>query len=334
MNVEIDGELDESSAADLFLKAMQVDDEDPSKKKASDDEQADPPADPKPDQDADDTEETPDDEGDEDEGKGDEKPTSKKYVDENDTYIKVKVGEEEHEVPVKDLRRLFGQEAALTRKSQAVAEAQKKADAETAKALASLDVLLKRAQERSKPYRELDFMKVAKELDDDSIQTLRRQAQSAFEDEQFLQNELGNFMQTIQQQQFQQRQSTARETIKTLSDQASPYYVEGWNQQTYDDLRKFAISEGVDANIVNNVIEAPVIKMMHMAMLYRKGQSKVITQKTNKAPKKIIKSSSSPITSKSPASAMKKKADAKLKQTGSQDAAVDAFLARMAVEED
>src|SRR5271166_5311278 len=50
-----------------------------------------------------------------------EKPKSKKYADDSDTYVKVKVGEEEHEVAVKDLKRLWGQEASLTKKSQEVA---------------------------------------------------------------------------------------------------------------------------------------------------------------------------------------------------------------------
>src|SRR5574337_877989 len=44
----------------------------------------------------------------------------------DDVIVKIKVGDKEHEVPVKDLKRLYGQEASLTRKSQEVA-AQRKA---------------------------------------------------------------------------------------------------------------------------------------------------------------------------------------------------------------
>lgn len=326
-DVEIDVSKLSDSAEDAFLKNF-ISDEDPSKKKVSEQKEDDTTTD------ADETEtseETPEDK--EDESKGDDAKTKKKYLEDEETYIKVKVGEEEHEVPVKDLRRLFGQEAALTKKSQAVAAAQQKADNETAKALASLDVLLKRAQQRSQPFRELDFMKVAKELDDESLKVLRNEAQRAFEEETFLQNELGNFMQAVQQQQQQTRTATAKETIKSLSDQASPHYIEGWSQKTYDDLRAFAINEGVDAGLVNNVIEAPIIKLMHMAMQFKKGQSKVVTTKTKKAPTKIVKTSNSPVAVKSDAN-LKKKADAKLARTGKQDDAVDAFLARMAVEED
>lgn len=328
-DVEINtGDLGDD-ATDAFLKSFIAPDPDkPASEEGEKDTKPATPAEPKETEGSEpEAPETSEDEGEED------KPTTKKYVEDDGIFVKVKVGEEEHEVPVKDLRRLFGQEAALTKKSQVVAEAQRKADQETAKALASLDVLLKRAQERSKPFRELDFLQAAKSLSDDDLKVLRTEAQRAFEEETFLQNELNGFMQTIQVQQHQARAATAQQTIKTLADQASPYYIEGWNQKTYDELRHFAIGEGLDANLVNNIIEAPALKLLHMAMQYKKGASKTVTQKTKKTPTKIVKTSQSPA-ARAPTSVTKKKeADARLRREGSQDAAVDAFLARMTAEE-
>lgn len=86
----------------------------------------------------------------------DSETEKKKYTDDDDTYTKIKVGDEEHEVSVKELKRLWGQEKALTQKSQEVAKQTKKAEEDTARALAALDVMVKRAQEASKPYREMN----------------------------------------------------------------------------------------------------------------------------------------------------------------------------------
>jgi hypothetical protein len=72
------------------------------------------------------TDEDAEEEGQEDDKSEDEDKPSKKYADDNDdTYVKVKVGDKEEEVKVNDLKRLYGQEASLTRKSQEVAEIRK-----------------------------------------------------------------------------------------------------------------------------------------------------------------------------------------------------------------
>jgi hypothetical protein len=77
----------------------------------------------------------------------DEEGAEKAFADDG-AYVKLKVDGEEKEVPVKDLTRLYGQEAALTRKSQEVAEQRKQAEAESQKHVSALQVLLTRAQEK------------------------------------------------------------------------------------------------------------------------------------------------------------------------------------------
>src|SRR6266403_5098092 len=67
--------------------------------------------------------ESPSEESEDEEGEGEE--TEKKYADGDDTYVKVKIGDEEHEVPVSQLKRLYGQETALTQRSQEVATQRK-----------------------------------------------------------------------------------------------------------------------------------------------------------------------------------------------------------------
>src|SRR5262249_30177638 len=136
-------------------------------------------------------------EGDEsDEGETEETKAEKKYADDEGTYVKVKVGEEEHEVAVKDLKRLFGQEASLTKKSQQVAEQTKAAELSQAKSLAALDVMVKRAQEAANPYRNIQWAALMKDpnIAGEDVQALQEAAKAAFENETFLTGQLDGFM--------------------------------------------------------------------------------------------------------------------------------------------
>lgn len=279
----------------------------------------------------------PEDAAEDEESDGEDKTEEKarKYVDVDDTtFIKVKVGDEEHELPLKDLQRLAGQEAALTRKSQETAAARKKADEDTATAVTALDVLLQRAQEKLKPYTELDFFALSRrdDISDAELAGLRQAAQVAYEEVQFLSQERDRFVQAFQKAQHENRVAASRECLKQLTTAPTekapnPNYIEGWSDQLYDDIRGFAISQGLSPEIVNSVTDAPAIKLMHMAMLYSRGAQKVQTKKVDKTPKKIIKSnkSSEPSTAKADTA---KNAMTKLRRTGSEEDAANVFLSR------
>ena len=132
--------------------------------------------------------ETSSEDAEETEGEAEEETKAKKYADDEGTYVKVKVGEEEHEVAVKDLKRLFGQEATLTKKSMEVAERTKAAEAAQAKSLAALDVMVKRAQEAANPYRNVNWAALMKDpnISAEDVGALQEAAKSAFENETFL----------------------------------------------------------------------------------------------------------------------------------------------------
>jgi hypothetical protein len=337
--------LDEDGAADQFLARFLVEEKDASKKKPS--EKGKPEAEEASDETADDEtenaetkdEETPSDEGD-DEGSEETEETeekAKKFVDLDDnTFVKIKVGDEELEVPLKDLTRVHGQEAALTRKSQEVADARKKADGEIAKSVATLDVMLKRAMERAAPFQQLDFLALTKDpnITAEDLSALRTQAQVAFDDVRFLEAELGNFMGHIQAQQKEERAKEAKACIAALStpgtdDKPNPHFIQGWNQKVYDDIRSFAVETGLNSDVVNALVDPAAFKLIHMAMQFKKGSSKVQTKVVNKTPKKIVKTSSSPVNTRPSNKAKADKAMATLRKERSVDAAGEAFLARM-----
>jgi len=282
------------------------------------------------------TDESPEDESEDNEAEeteeeasdDDEKPSKAKNED-DDVVVKIKVGDEEHEVPVKDLKRLYGQEAALTRKSQEVAAQRKQYEELGAKQTVALQTMLNRAMERAKPYEQIDFLTLAKDpnITGEELSALRSEAQKAFDDVRFYSQELDTVYQTAQQQRQQTLRQQAIEAHKVLNDPEKG--IKGWSQALYDEIRYFAIGNGIDANFVNEITDPAAIKLIHKAMLFDKGQKALEkTTKVIKTPKKILKSGSTETSNKAKPdkSAAAKEA---LARTGSGDAATELFFSRI-----
>lgn len=318
--------------ADAILKRWEVTGEDapkvPSKEEPEEDnEELDTDEESESDEDAaepsEDEEEETDEDQDEEESDEDEgEPKPKKVLDDN-TVVKVKVGEEELEVKVNDLKRLYGQEAALTKKSQAVSQKLKEAEDTGAAYVASLANLMQRAKQRAEPYAQVDWLVASKTLNEDELVALRTEAQKAYDDVNFFQQELDTFLQGVEQQRQQQTIAQAREAVEVLKRD-----IPNWSTQVYDEIRSFAIDNGMAPQVVNNLVDPSAIKMLHMAMLYNKG-AKAVTKKTNKTPKKLVKSTvSAETTQRSLRNGKDADAIGKLRRTGSIDDGANAFLAR------
>jgi hypothetical protein len=290
------------------------------------------------------SDESPEDEaeGDEDEAtdKDAEKDKSdkKSYVDSDETYVKVKVGDEEKEVSVKDLKRLYGQEASLTRKSQEVADQRKAVDTQLATNVAALNVMLEKAKAKAEPYQNIDWLAVAKNpnISAEEAAALRAEAKAVFDDVSFFEKDLGTLMTTINDKQKADTVAQAKTCIEALStpgtdEKPNPLHIEGWSDKVYDDLRSFARELGADPKAVNAMVDPVAFKVLHMAMQFKRGSSKVLTVKTDKSPKKIVKTSSSTPASRENSASVsaRNKAVTNLKKTGSEEDAVNAFLSGM-----
>lgn len=333
---DTDGSLDMNGAAEAFLSRFSDEgDDDANKKKPSSEEEDNSEEEQEQqttDNDDDSGESDNDSPDDEEDGEGseDDKQPKKEYVEKDDVFLKIKVGEEEHEVPVKDLKRLFGQEAALTKKSQEVAALRKRADEETAKAVLTLNTLLARAKQKADPYHKINWAVDTRNLTPEEVEALQNNARFAVEEERFLEQELAGVMQAVQVAQNNERVAEAQATLKAFADPADPNYIEGWDKKVYQDTINFAVSEGLDKGLAYNLTNASALRLLWMASQYKKGASKVQVQKKNKTPKRIVKSSDSPVERKSESQTKQQKAMKNLKATGSLDAAADAFLSRMA----
>ena len=97
----------------------------------------------------------------------------------DDTLVELQVDGETKQASLKDLKRLYGQEASLTRKSQETAAQRKEANEALERADASLQAMLTRAQERYQPYEEVDMLVASRQMNPDDFAALRAEAKAA-----------------------------------------------------------------------------------------------------------------------------------------------------------
>lgn len=265
------------------------------------------------------------------EGEGDEEADKRQYAEGDNLFVRIKVGDEQHEVSVKDLQRLYGQEASLTQRSQQLANQRKAVEANEASHLAASNAVLQYARQRWQPYAQIDFLALSRDerISTEQFQALRAEAEDRWNELQFLENQTGQFVQALQARQTETMQTAAKEAVKQITDEAGPHYIPDWSEKTYDSIRSYAINGGLNKDIVNSIVDPAAIKMLHKAMLYDQGASKVQTTKVGQKVTKVVKTSNR-MPSEQRRGQPNKKAEDRLRQTGSVDDAAAAFMGRFA----
>lgn len=342
-------ELDGSNlAADEFLRHLtKKDAEEPSEKEEEGDTASEPEEDEETDEN--DSEETPEDEESEEEQETEEEETeddneeedqeeteeatdkkAKKptVIESEDALVKIKVDGQEVTASIKDLKRLYGQEASLTRKSQEAAQIKQKAEESGQKYVAGLESLLERAKEQAAPYANINFLALTKDpnVSSEELAALSDAANKAFDNVRYLETELDGVIKTANEQRQQQLMVAAKEAIKVLTDPKTG--IPGWNEQLYNDIRRFAVDSGMNEQVVNEMVDPTAFKILHMAMQYQKGKTAVTkTKKVDKTPKRIIKGTPDETIKKSKTNP-KTEAFKRARDTGHVDDAAEAFLSR------
>lgn len=342
-------ETDVDGAANAFLSAWEEDGvslSDPEEKEANTKDEAataepegdeedvqtdDPDTDDADDEDGDEAEDeddsTDDDDTDddgEDEDQDDE--ASDPQVAQDDAVVEVTVDGETKNVTVSELKRLAGQEAAITQKSQQIAQKRKEVE-QTAKAQAAgLERLYEGAKERWSKYANQDMLVLSQQMKPEDFAAYRKEAQAAYQDFKFMEQELGTFVQEMDTQRQNALREKAREAIQVLSDPSEG--IPGWNAQVYDSIRDYAVQNGMESEIVNNLVDPAAIKLIHKAMMYDQTKAKAKTKKAKPKSAKRTMKSKTPMKPQDAKSQKVQKTSQRLKTSGSVDDAADAFLAR------
>lgn len=256
------------------------------------------------------------------EQEGEEKPQRQLASDDHD--VVVSVDGQNHRVAVKDLKRLFGQEASLTRKSQEIATLRSQTAEVAEKHATALNSMLERATERLKPYANVDWALAAARLSDEDYQQLKGAADTLRSDVEYYRTELNDTIGKARTEQTTQMKQAAEQCVATITNPESPSFIEGWNDEVYTNIRQHAISLGATPQVVDNVVDPVAIKIMHKAMLYDKAQKTAVKKLAN-APKNVNKT---PTNDGHAANGGSRQAMEKLRQSGEPDDAAAALLAR------
>lgn len=278
-------------------------------------------------------EEDPDDASDDDdeEGKDDDGAAADagKPVASDDAEVVVQVDGKEHRVSVKDLKRLFGQEAALTQRSQSLAAQRKAVEAQTTHVASILQNRYLEAQKRAEKFKDVDLFRAARELEPEEFEALKT-AKEAAESEVLKLEQEG---QTLLQRSLQTRQEILREqaklTLKEITSPESRYHIPDWSDNLYGSIRTYAIGQGMEVDVVNEIVDPAAIKLLYQAMKYSEAQASVsqkVQQKIKKAPKRVVRKGEAPSDPKS--SQLKAKMRIAT-QTGDIDDVTDLFLSKL-----
>jgi hypothetical protein len=264
-----------------------------------------------------------DEDGDDDDKSSNEKP-GKPVTD--DDIVEITVDGETKRASVRELKRLFGQEAALTRKNQEVAEQRKTAETERTRYAAGLDAMVQRAREAFQPYAEIDFLLAQQRMSPEDFAALRKDHQAAHDTLRFLEGELDTFIKDSHARAESDLKARAKEAIATLSDPEKG--IPGWNNTLYDEIRTHSITQGLSPELVNTIVDPVAIKVLWKAMRYDKAQSEAKTKVQRKvnSPKKVIKTQARD--ERDGAATSRRDALSAMRKTGGTlDSAADAFLA-------
>ena len=252
----------------------------------------------------------------------------------DDALVEIQVDGEVKQASLRDLKRLYGQEASLTRKSQETAAKRKEAEDALSKADISYRKLLERAEARMKPYAEVDMLVASRQMSTEDFAALRREAAEAEKDLKFLKEEADAFYKDVQAQQQKKVQEQAQNCVKVLSEQ-----LPDWGNELYNDIRTYAVSQGLPQEQVDQYVDPAVIMILNKARLYdqtkasaniKKAKAKVI--KTKNSPGKVLKTKKAPANGTDLKIHRQRKAAKKLRsnasRTGDLEDIADALLAR------
>jgi len=278
--------------------------------------------------------EDPDEDGTEDEDVDDDIDEDDEEDDEplaasDDQIVDIAVNGESKQVSVKDLKRLYGQEASLTKKSQDLATQRKQSEEQLAQTQMSYQKLLERAEARYKPYADIDMLVASREMDAETFSQLRQDAKQAEDDLKFLQEESGQLVSQAQQQHQQATREAAADCVKVLQEQ-----LPDWGNELYSDIRDYAVKSGLPKDQVDQYTDPQVIMLINKARLYDQSKQSANSKKAkaklkkSKSGKKVLSSKKSPPTKKSIQKANQQKQMDMLSGAKDLDDIADALMSR------
>lgn len=266
-------------------------------------------------------EDTSEDDANEDDEEGGDEGSDPDSEDQGEEDAEAEIEVEGTKVPVSELTRLYKEREQIAETAKAAREAQRLVEAQGLHLAKLYEDRLIKAQQAVQKYANVDLFQAYRELDADEFETLKAAKEAAEAEYATVTAEAQGFMQSVAQTKQAYLREQAKQSLGIIR-QAIP----DWNDQVYNQVRTYAVSQGMDVGTVNDIVDAPAIIMMHKAMLYdaAKTNSEKVVKKVVKAPKKVVKKAEDRTDSES---AKSKRLMAAARASGDIDDVTAAFMA-------
>ena len=241
----------------------------------------------------------------------------------DETEVEFTVAGEVHTSTIGQLKRLAGQEASLTRKSQELAKQRKDAEDVSNRSHVVLQRLLADAKDRAKPYEEVDMLVASRTMDTEDFAQLRKEAQAAQSHLKFIEEEADTFYRDFQQKQQAAMKDAAGEAVKVLQQE-----IPDWSNSLYNDIRSYAVAQGLPPEQVDTIVDPVVIQLLNKSRLYDQGKRVATVKKKTAAKKKVLRSKKAPADAQTRAAVKRDKALDALRNSRDNEDIADAILQR------
>ena len=126
-------------------------------------------------------------------------------------------------------------------------------------------------------------------MDAEDFAQLRKEAGEADNDLKFLTEEADSFYKDVQEKQKVALQDAAKECVKTLQDS-----IPDWSNELYNDIRTYAVAQGLPEEQVNQYVDPNVIMLLNKARLYDQGKRVATVKKKAATTKKVLRTKKAP----------------------------------------
>ncbi len=200
-----------------------------------------------------------------------------------DAKVRVKVDGEELDVSFADLLKGYQTDASLSKKGREIGEAKKQIEEERSEKLqealqlseASAAILMKEEASHAKAYHDIEAKIQAARDEGDTFQVSelkdeREQLQKQYWE---ARNTREGLQEKIQTQQQAEQMKAWEEQVNHFN-QTIDEHVPGFNEDLALSIREFAISEGINENIVDTIADPVIVRVLNDYRKLKEGVSK------------------------------------------------------------
>lgn len=214
-----------------------------------------------------------------------------------DAKVRVKIDGEEVDVSFEELLKGYQTDSSLSKKGRELGEARKEIEAERAKALeeiqtlgqASTAVLLGNEQNLAKEYHNIEAQieKAREEGDTYEVNELKDKREQTQKKYWKARNNREGLQKQLQEQQNKVQEEAWNKQLEYFSEEIENQ-VPGFNADVAADIREFAISEGLNEELVDTIADPVIVRVLNDYRKLKQGVAKGEAKRKATPQKKVV----------------------------------------------